>query len=81
MNPYASYGASTSSAESGSEGSQGTENAEARNGRDPENHVANRLANLRRQIATAVLAGDDVEAARLMSDLAKMSGPKLRLVK
>ena len=72
MNPYASYGASTSSAKTEPSGPQGTENTERRDAGDPRERVANEVANARiREL--------EAEIARLRA--AVDGGPRLRVVK
>jgi hypothetical protein len=74
LNPYASYGASTSSRQTSPSGIQGTENTTSQSGSPPldtsQTHVANALAN--------ALA----EVDRLRAELAALQpGPALKIVK
>jgi len=85
LNPYANYGASTSSGNGGPTGEKWQETAAPVNPGEPRPPATNARCNdggnvndLRSRVAAAVLAGDDVEAARLMALLGR---PALRVVR
>jgi hypothetical protein len=84
LNPYASYGASTSSRNDDIEGIQGRESTSTESApgtlATPGKVVCNDLCNegdIRRALASAAIAGDDVEVDRLRALLR----PRLRVVK
>jgi integrase len=86
LNPYANYGASTSSEIDGPSDIQSSETPSPPSSlglldaprEDVANPMANDEADLRRQIAEAIIAGDDERAAKLT---AKLRRPILRRVK